>query len=80
MPAMWFDLFGLRGCKVSKWSCLLDIVADVPLLMCMMNESLLNGLLIGPLHCIDVDVIVLVHTWRMGPTIIHLFLVAIHAG
>jgi hypothetical protein len=27
MPAMWFDLFGFRGCKVSKWSRLLDIVA-----------------------------------------------------
>ena len=48
--------------------------------MCMMNESLSNGLLIGPLRCIDVDVIVLVYARSMGPIIVRLFLVAIRAG
>jgi hypothetical protein len=58
----------------------LDIVANAPLLMCMMNESLSNGLLIGLLCCINVDVIVLVYAQSMGPIIVHLFLVAIRTG
>jgi hypothetical protein len=64
---LWCDLICLASEDVKSRS---DLACWTLLLMCLTNESLSNDLLIGPLHCIGVDVIVLVYAWSMGPMIV----------